>query len=135
VVRMVSGLSYTRVYSDADGETRFGEAEMEIRPVPFVPPAPPLGLSEFIPVQRLAFMQIQADWEGGWHPAPRRQFLLVLSGMIRCEVSNDGVRVFKIGDVVLLEDTTGKGHNITSVGGDSLLGVVQLREPGPNKAA
>ena len=119
-------VQYTRVYSDDDGESHFGRGEMEIKAVDFAPPAPPLEITAFTAVKRLAFMLIRADWLGSWHPAPRRQFLLLLSGRISCEVSGDGKRRFGQGGIILLEDTSGKGHVIRSLGVDSLIGVVQL---------
>lgn len=44
------------------------------------------------------------------HPAPRRQFLVTLSGSWEIEASNGVKRVFKTGDVMLADDTTGAGH-------------------------
>ena len=44
------------------------------------------------------------------HPAPRRQFLVTLSGSCEIEASNGVKRVFKTGDVMLADDTTGEGH-------------------------
>ena len=44
------------------------------------------------------------------HPAPRRQFLVTLSGAWEIEASNAVKRVFKSGDVMLADDTTGEGH-------------------------
>jgi uncharacterized cupin superfamily protein len=44
------------------------------------------------------------------HPAPRRQFLVTLSGSWEIEASNGVKRVFKTGDVMLADDTSGEGH-------------------------
>ena len=44
------------------------------------------------------------------HPAPRRQFLVTLSGAWEIEASNGVKRVFKTGDVMLADDTSGEGH-------------------------
>ena len=44
------------------------------------------------------------------HPAPRRQFLVTLSGSWEIEASNGVKRTFKTGDVMLADDTTGEGH-------------------------
>jgi len=123
-----TGTRYARVYADSSGESHFGNIDVETKPVDFAPPAPPLELSEFVPAERLAFMVMRASWRGGWHPAPRRQFLIVLSGKIECSVTRDEKRLFKQGDVLLLEDTVGKGHAICSVEGDAIIGVVQLGE-------
>lgn len=44
------------------------------------------------------------------HPAPRRQFLVTLSGAWEIEASNGVRRIFRTGDVMLADDTTGEGH-------------------------
>jgi hypothetical protein len=45
-----------------------------------------------------------------WHPAPRRQYVVTLSGSWEIECSDGSKRTFKPGDVMLAEDLTGKGH-------------------------
>ncbi|MGH7767064.1 MAG: hypothetical protein ACREQP_06385 [Candidatus Binatia bacterium] len=45
-----------------------------------------------------------------WHPAPRRQYVVTLSGSWEIECSDGAKRIFKPGDVMLAEDLTGKGH-------------------------
>jgi len=44
------------------------------------------------------------------HPAPRRQYLVTISGSWEIEASQGVKRVFKTGDVMLADDTTGEGH-------------------------
>ncbi len=44
------------------------------------------------------------------HPAPRRQYLVTMSGSWEIEASNGVKKVFKAGDVMLADDTTGEGH-------------------------
>jgi hypothetical protein len=44
------------------------------------------------------------------HAAPRRQYLITMSGSWEIEASNGVKRVFKAGDVMLADDTTGEGH-------------------------
>ena len=44
------------------------------------------------------------------HPAPRRQYLVTMSGSWEIEASNGIKKVFKPGDVMLADDTTGEGH-------------------------
>ncbi len=52
-----------------------------------------------------------------WHPAPRRQFVIILSGQLEIGLSDGSTHVFGPGDARLVEDTTGKGHT-TAVHGD-----------------
>lgn len=52
------------------------------------------------------------------HPAPRRQFLVTLSGSWEIEASNGAKRVFKAGDVMLADDTSGEGHTSRVLGSE-----------------
>ena len=45
-----------------------------------------------------------------WHPAPRRQFVIILSGRLEIGLGDGSVYVFGPGDARLVEDTTGRGH-------------------------
>jgi hypothetical protein len=63
-----------------------------------------------IKAEEVLFISSPSNWYGDWHPSPRRQFFLQLSGELEVAVSDCEVRRFIIGDVLLLEDTFGKGH-------------------------
>jgi hypothetical protein len=52
----------------------------------------------------------QAEHDVDWHPAPRRQYIINLDAGVRITASDGESRVIGIGDVILVEDTTGKGH-------------------------
>lgn len=119
-----SSIKYARVFTDPTGETHFEDVEIDLSPVVLAPPAPPLNLSPFTPVARYALCAFSAGWEGDWHPAPRRQFFLILSGELEFEVSNGEVRRFGEGSMVMLEDTTGKGHIARTVGEEAVHTVV-----------
>jgi hypothetical protein len=52
-----------------------------------------------------------------WHQAPRRQFVIIVSGQLEIGLGDGSKHVFGAGDARLLEDTTGQGHT-TAVYGD-----------------
>ena len=56
-----------------------------------------------------------------WHPAPRRQWIFILSGTLEVEVQDGEVRQFPSGSILFVEDTTGKGHKTRVVGGAAVL--------------
>jgi hypothetical protein len=45
-----------------------------------------------------------------WHTAPRKQFAINMTGSLEVEISNGYRQKIGQGDLVYLEDTTGKGH-------------------------
>ena len=56
-----------------------------------------------------------------WHPAPRRQFVIILSGQLEIGLGDGSKNVFGAGDARLVEDTTGKGHTTRVLGNDPVL--------------
>jgi len=51
-----------------------------------------------------------------WHTAPRRQYVITLSGHGELEVSGGKTISVGPGNIELVEDTTGKGHITRVVG-------------------
>lgn len=120
-------MMYVRCYADPTGETHFSEVAIDLSPVMFAPPAPPVNLSTYTPTERLVFLSLPSGWYGDWHPAPCRQFCFVLASSIELTVSDGEVRCFAPGSAFFVEDTTGKGHTYRVVGRDEhLLAIVQL---------
>ncbi len=98
-------MNITRLYADRDGESHFGEIEIDLRDMG------PIGrLSERSPVKEIIFRENDADYDYDWHNAPQRQYIVLLDGEIEIEVSDGEKRLFRGGDVLLVEDVTGKGH-------------------------
>jgi hypothetical protein len=53
-----------------------------------------------------------------WHPAPQRQFVIILSGSLEIGFEDGSKKVFGTGDARLVEDTTGKGHTTIALGNE-----------------
>jgi quercetin dioxygenase-like cupin family protein len=66
-----------------------------------------------------------------WHNAPSwPRYVVPLSGRFEVEVSSDGtIKSFGPGDILLAEDTNGKGHKTRAVGGDCVWLFVELGDP------
>ena len=108
---------FLRLYADEAGESRVEEASVDLERTPYAPPAPDLLLSKPFPAAAAAFLTFPRGWSGTWHVTPRRQLMVVLSGLIEVEMSDGSVRRVGPGTVGLLEDTSGQGH-VTRVVGD-----------------
>lgn len=95
----------TRIYSDANGESHFEELHIELHD------SGKIGrMSEMIAANGIIFRDVEPTYDWDFHNTPRKQYLLLLDGEIEIETSDGDKRVFKGGDVLLLEDTVGKGH-------------------------
>lgn len=103
-------LPYVRLFCDAGGESHFSDELLPFTLVDFAPPAPPISVSEALPAQAVRVISSPPGWHGDWHPAPRRQFMVVLAGELEVEASDGEVRQFPAGSVILVEDTSCRGH-------------------------
>lgn len=120
---------YTRLYADANGESHFEDVKIEFASVDFAPPAPPLDISAFGSAESCSLLRAPEGWYGDWHPAPFRQFHFYLAGEIEAEASDGEVRRFGPRSIILVEDTTGKGHRSRIIGStDALIAVVKLSQ-------
>jgi len=68
-----------------------------------------------------------------WHPAPRRQVVIILTGQLELGFADGSRHLFGIGDVRLLEDTTGEGHTTRVVGIETVLVAVVPLAPLANE--
>jgi quercetin dioxygenase-like cupin family protein len=113
---------------DSNGESHFADVNIELAALDFAPPAPPLNLSPFTPTKQFAFLEMPAGWYGDFHPTPQRQLFVLLRGEVESIASDGEVRRLGPGSILLMEDTTGKGHASRSIGGDAFGLVVQLAD-------
>jgi hypothetical protein len=60
---------------------------------------------------------VQPSYDLDWHPAPRRQYIINLDAGVQITASDGEARIIKAGEVILVEDTSGKGHLSKAVEG------------------
>jgi uncharacterized cupin superfamily protein len=102
----------TRIYSAADGATHFADLEIPLAH------AGTIGrLSDRVAATGVVFRETPGDYDYDWHPAPRRQYVVLLDGEIEITVGDGETRRFRGGDVLLVEDTTGRGHRTRTTDG------------------
>jgi hypothetical protein len=100
------------LYTDADGESHFRDIEID-----WVEQRGASRLSARLPATGVIFRETSGDYDLDWHPAPRRQYIVNLDAGVRITASDGESRVIGAGEVILVEDTTGKGHLSQSVEG------------------
>jgi hypothetical protein len=109
----MASFNYVRLYTGDDGLSHFEDIE-----VPLAPWSDASLLSETLSVTGMNFRSNVKNYDLDYHPAPRRQFIVNLSGAVEITASDGEVRVFGPGSVMLAEDTTGKGHRSKAVSDD-----------------
>jgi hypothetical protein len=89
-----------RLYTGPDGQGRIETIDIEKK----------TDWLKWLPATQISF----SVWPVGrfldWHPAPRRQFVVILSGQLEIGLGDGSKHVFGPGDARLVEDTTGQGH-------------------------
>jgi len=105
----------TRIYADKHGESHFSEVDL-----PLTLNVPAQGIDPIRTSPRIAATHIQfltaapALITDKWHPAPARQFAIVLKGALIVEVSNGQSRKLEPGSFLFVEDTWARATRTTS---------------------
>ena len=68
------------------------------------------SFSQPVPVEHVIFRETPAGGLLDFHPAPRRQFVITLEGVVEIECGDGTKRRLGAGDILLADDTTGQGH-------------------------
>jgi hypothetical protein len=97
-------MKVVRIYTGADGRSHFEDLDVPLAPGRYG------SLSAPVPVTEVVFRETPAAGLLDFHPAPRRQFVVTLSGTVEVECGDGTRRRFGPGDIMLADDTTGQGH-------------------------
>jgi quercetin dioxygenase-like cupin family protein len=102
-----TGIPLTRIFSGADGQTHAEEIRVDL--------GVPRNGGAFSPqmkAETMTFLRRAANALEDWHTAPRRQYAITLSGHAELEIGDGKSVPLAPGGVVLIEDTSGKGHRV-----------------------
>ncbi len=75
------------------------------------------GLSDLVPSSGVIFRETPVGGLLDFHNAPRRQFVITLSGIVEIECGDGTKRQFGAGQIMLAADTSGQGHITREVEG------------------
>lgn len=100
------------LYADEAGETHFRDVE-----VVWTHEGPGGKMADRQPATGIVFRQTSGDYNLDWHLAPRRQYIVNLDAGVEITVSDGETRTIGAGEVLFVEDTTGKGHVSRAVSG------------------
>ncbi|MBM3945914.1 MAG: cupin domain-containing protein [SAR202 cluster bacterium] len=106
---------FVRLHTGPDNKTHFQDLDGLFLSIDASRDAP------FIPTTGIQFLRSEGESFGDWHHAPRRQFVVILSGELEVEVGSGAKRTFTTGDTLLAEDLTGQGHTTRSRGDRRLM--------------
>lgn len=92
------------IYTGSDGRSHFADLDIPLAPRAYG------EQSAEIAAEGVIFRVTPAGGLVDYHPAPRRQFVVTLSGVVVIECHDGAKRRFGPGDIMLADDTTGQGH-------------------------
>ena len=98
-------MKITRLYTGDDGQSHFEDIEIPLQDHGDIG-----QLSEIYGVKGVIFRENPGDYHYQWHNAPCRQYIVMLEGSLDVEIGDGSRRIFKPGEILLAEDTTGQGH-------------------------
>jgi uncharacterized cupin superfamily protein len=95
-----------RLYSGDDGESHIEEIDLASHP----------DWTKLHSAKGIVFRAVQPGFFSDWHVAPRRQYIITLSGEAEIGLADGTIHRLGPGDVNLAEDLTGRGHTTRVVG-------------------
>ena len=95
----------TRVFSDNHGDSHFEDLTIPLNDEGVIG-----KLSKHQSAESIIFREVEPSYDYDFHTAPQKQYVILLDGEIEIETSLGDKRIFSGGEVLLLEDTSGKGH-------------------------
>ena len=100
------------LYADENGESHFRDIEIE-----WAFDRLSSTFSEPVIANKLEFRRTEGNYDFDWHPAPQRQYVINLDAGVEVTASDGETRTIGAGEVLLTEDTHGRGHCSKSVNG------------------
>jgi uncharacterized cupin superfamily protein len=88
------------MYTGTDGQTHLETIDLAHKP----------DWTAGLATNKITFRSAPPGNFSDWHPAPRRQFVIILSGQLEIGFGDGTKHIFGPGDARLVEDTTGQGH-------------------------
>jgi len=100
------------LYADEDGETHFRDIKVE--------PAtegPGGKVSGRFPATGIVFRTTEGNYNYDWHTAPQKQYVINLDAPVKVTASDGEWQDIGPGEILLVEDTRGRGHVSQAVDG------------------
>ena len=104
-------LKYSVLYADSEGITHFRDEYLS-----WNDSGDGFSTTPLENAKQIGFLRTQAGKNFDWHPAPSKQFVMILEGIMEVEAGDGERRVFTPGSILLVTDTKGRGHRTNNLG-------------------
>jgi hypothetical protein len=112
--------------SASDGGSQFVEVDLPIDNASTDAFGNTVHRSAILPAQSTMITEMPEGLYQDWHPASRRQLLVVLSGTLEVETSDGRKHRCGSGEVFLADDVGSRGHRTRTIGGPARVLFVHL---------
>src|SRR5262245_22093485 len=113
-------LTFTRLYTGPDGQTHAEQLDLKLTPRVA---AELQEQSDMFNVMGARFVRAAPGYVEDWHHPAQRQFLITISGRGEIEIAGGQKVPLAPGQILLVEDTTGKGHRTRTLGKEDRISV------------
>jgi len=86
-------LKYVKIYADENRETDFQDMDVPLKEADYAPPAPPIAISPHQNETGTCAIGFPPGWFGDFHPAPKHQWMMIMSGTLEIGVSDGEKRI------------------------------------------
>jgi hypothetical protein len=86
-------LKYVKIYADENRETDFKDMDVPLKEADYAPPAPPIAISPHQNATGTCAIGFPPGWFGDFHPAPKHQWMMIMSGTLEIGVSDGEKRI------------------------------------------
>ena len=107
-----------RVYSGSDGQSHFEDLQPKLEAQDATSSS-----AELIPGSGIIVRRFEPTRSNPWHHAPGRYAVFTLSGAVDIEIGDGTVKRLGVGDILIAEDLTGRGHYTREVGPEARVSV------------
>lgn len=115
-----------RFHATADGGSRFEEIEVPVDQPRTDIFGNTMHQSNAFISPSVRFVELPEGLDQGWHNAPARQLVFVLSGTVEVGTTDGEKRRWSAGAAFIPDDLSGKGHTTVAVNGPAMLVFVEL---------
>ena len=106
-----------RFIPTSDGGSQFAEVDVPIDNASTDAFGHVIRRSAVMNAQSTMFTEMPEGLDQDWHPASRRQLVIVLSGTVEVEASDGTKHRWSKGEMFLADDVGSRGHRARAIGG------------------
>ena len=119
-------MKIVRFVSASDGGSQFAEVDLPVDNASTDAFGNTVHRSAILPAQSTMVTEMPEGLYQDWHPASRRQLLVVLSGTLEVETSDGRKHRCGSGEVFLADDVGSRGHRTRTIDGPARVLFVHL---------